>query len=273
MADQLNGFGLETEIKVISTQGDRVQHLSLDKLEGKGFFTKEIEDALLSHDIDIAVHSYKDLATTQPQGLLIAAITEREQANDLLLTTQKLSGNEGLMQLNTGARVGTSSLRRKALLRYHRPDLELVDLRGNVPTRIAKLRAGLDAIVIALAGVKRINSDLSGLSSVAMSFDDFVPAPAQGALAIQMREHDPMISRVAQLNHLPTEMRTAAERKVLQLLGGGCHLPLGVYVDGVSENYVARVFYSLPNGSATFFTCNASSLSTLPDLIIQRIHA
>ena len=106
-----------------------------------------------------------------------------------------------------------------------------------------------------------------------MSFDDFVPAPAQGALAIQMREHDPMISRVAQLNHLPTAMRTAAERKVLQLLGGGCHLPLGVYVDGVSENYVARVFYSLPNGSATFFTCNASSLSTLPDLIIQRIHA
>jgi hydroxymethylbilane synthase len=269
----LRNRGIETEIEIISTQGDRVQHLSLDKLEGKGFFTKEIEDALLANEIDIAVHSYKDLATTQPPGLLLAAITEREQANDLLLSTQSLASGHGLMHLKTGARVGTSSLRRKAMLRYHRPDLELVDLRGNVPTRIEKLRAGLDAIVIALAGVKRINADLSGLSAVAMLFDDFVPAPAQGALAIQMRESDAMFATVAQLNHLPTQISTDAERKVLQLLGGGCHLPLGVYVDGAEGEYMARVFYAPPQGAATFFTCSATHTSALPDLIMQHIHA
>jgi len=258
---------------VISTQGDRVQHLSLDKLEGKGFFTKEIEEALLTNEIDIAVHSYKDLATAQPHGLLLAAITEREQANDLLLSTQSLVSGQGLMHVKTGARVGTSSLRRKAMLRYYRPDLELVDLRGNVPTRIDKLRSGLDAIVIALAGVKRINADLSGLSAVTMPFDEFVPAPAQGALAIQMRENDAMIALVAQLNHRQTQICTDAERRVLQLLGGGCHLPLGVYVFGTEGEYVARVFYAPPSGSSTFFTCTASHVGSLPDLIMQRIHA
>ena len=257
---------------MISTQGDRVQHLSLDKLEGKGFFTKEIEEALISEAIDIAVHSFKDLATSQPQGLIIAAITEREQANDLLLTTQSLTSEEGLMHLKPGARVGTSSLRRKAMLKFHRPDLELVDLRGNVPTRIEKLRVGLDAIVIALVGVKRIRPDLSGLSAVAMSCEDFVPAPAQGALAIQMREKDTLISKVSRLNDVSTQICTHAERRVLQLLGGGCHLPLGVYVEEKAGVYVASVFYSPPNGEPIFFTREAHDANVLPELIMQRIH-
>lgn len=258
---------------MITTQGDRVQHLSLDKLEGKGFFTKEIEEALLCNEIDIAVHSYKDLATSQPTGLVIAAISEREQAHDLLLTTAQLADNEGLMQIAKGARVGTSSLRRKAMLRYHRPDLELVDLRGNVPTRIEKLRAGLDAIVIALAGVKRLGADLSGLSSIVLPIHDFVPAAAQGALAIQMREGDAMMPTVSRLNHLATQICTDAERMVLQRLGGGCHLPLGVYVDGGDGRYTAQVFYSPPHGLATFFSCEATEASLLADLIMQRIHA
>ena len=246
--------------------------MSLDKLEGKGFFTKEIEDELLNHSIDIAVHSYKDLATTLPDGLRIAAITEREQANDLLLATHPMIGVKDLTQLKPGARVGTSSLRRKAMLRYYRPDLDLVDLRGNVPTRIQKLRNGLDAIVIAQAGVRRINPDTEGLSSVILPLDFFVPAPAQGALAIQMREDDSAIAKVGLLNHRPTEVCTTAERRVLQLLGGGCHLPLGVYVEWVDDEFIAQVFYAPPAGKSRFFCARSVSDTLLPGVIMAKFN-
>lgn len=232
--NQLESLGCEVNIKIIQTQGDRIQDLSFDKLEGKGFFTKEIESALLSHEIDLAVHSHKDLETSPPAGLIIAAVSEREDPSELLLIRKEAFDANKKLQLKDKATIGSSSARRQSILRAYRADLNIQELRGNVPTRIEKLRAGqYDAILLAKAGVSRLGLNLEDLVSVVLDPKEFVPAPAQGVLGLQVRAMDQeTIAWVSQLNVKQTEKCISIERAVLRNMEGGCQLPLGVYNDG-----------------------------------------
>ncbi|RZL49801.1 MAG: hydroxymethylbilane synthase, partial [Pedobacter sp.] len=229
--DRLASIGINAELKIIKTQGDKILNLRLDKLEGKGFFTKELEEELLGGTIDIAVHSHKDLPTTNPPGLIIAAVTEREDPSELLLILKDTVEVSNKLSLKKGAMVGTSSNRRKAQLLALRSDLNIEDLRGNVPTRIQKLRnEDYDAILLAKAGVNRLNIDLSEFHVEVVDTTELVPAPAQGALAIQIRESDTeLFAALQQINDAATAEEIAVERKVLNLFEGGCHMPLGCY--------------------------------------------
>lgn len=228
---ELRRIGVESELVIIKTKGDLVQHLGFDKMEGKGFFTKEIEDALLRGEIDLAVHSMKDLPTNQPEGLVITAVSYRDNPADLLIMRPEALMPGQIFKLKSGAKVGTSAARRKAQMRHFRPDAELADLRGNVPTRLEKLRRGeYDAIFLAAAGVGRLGLDLSGLEIVELNPREFVPAPAQGVLAWQTHRDDlPTRRLLKQIHHPEISACTNVERRVLQLMDGGCQLPLGVH--------------------------------------------
>jgi hydroxymethylbilane synthase len=230
---ELEKIGQEVELKIITTRGDAIQHLSFDKIEGKGFFTKELEDALLKGEIDLAVHSMKDLPTTQPEGLKIAAVSYRDLPEDWLIIRKDALENGKILNLKAAPVVGTSSARRKAQIRAIRPDTEIKDIRGNVPTRLEKLRRGdFDAILLAAAGLNRLNIDLSDFKVLKFSPREFVPAPAQGVLALQIREEDKLLyAELRQLHNDNTLSCTNVERKVLKLYQGGCHLPLGVYCE------------------------------------------
>ncbi len=241
---ELEKMGCEVEINIIKTQGDKIQHLSFDKLEGKGFFTKEIEEALLNESVDLAVHSHKDLETNQPEGLEIVAVSDRENPSDILLIQKDAYDPSKQLALKEGAVVGTSSARRKALLNAFRSDIEIKDLRGNVPTRIDKLRQGnYDAIVLANAGVSRLEIDLSEFQVEVLKPQDFIPAPAQGVLGLQIRVNDEKTRKyVSQMNNAEVKSIINIERGVLNKLNGGCQLPLGVYaekIDGKFEVWTA----------------------------------
>jgi hydroxymethylbilane synthase len=229
--DSLAAINITAELKIIKTQGDRILNLSFDKLEGKGFFTKELEEELLAGTIDLAVHSHKDLPTENPPGLIIAAVSEREDPAELLLILKDVVDVHQKLSVKYGGLVGTSSNRRKAQLLAIRPDLEIDDLRGNVPTRIGKLRdEKYDAIMLAKAGVTRLGIDLSEFHVEELTATEFIPAPAQGALAIQIRESNTELFEILQaLNHPDVAEELSLERGVLKMFGGGCHLPLGVY--------------------------------------------
>ncbi len=239
---QLENLGHEVEIKVIVTQGDAIQHLSFDKLEGKGFFTKEIEVALLDKSIDLAVHSHKDLETNPPAGLMIAAVSEREDPSELLLINNNKVDASQKWNLAQNAIIGTSSARRKSQVLLYRNDLTINDLRGNVPTRIQKLRDGnYDAILLAKAGVDRLQLDLSDFHVEVLNPTEFVPAPAQGVLGLQIREDDQeMFTIMQQMNHTDVARKIGVERKILNLMDGGCQLPLGVYCPNENQLYVSH---------------------------------
>ena len=210
------------ELVVIKTSGDRFTDASLQAIGGKGLFTKEIEEALLRNEIDLAVHSLKDLPTEMAQGLTLVAVPEREDARDVLVTRERTS----LDRLPAGARVGTGSLRRRAQLLYHRPDLSVEPIRGNVDTRLKKLDAGeVDALVMAAAGLKRIGQGARIIEY--LSSDVCVSAVAQGALGLQARAHDARNEEWAFLHHPPTAAEVTAERSFLSCLGGGCQIPVG----------------------------------------------
>lgn len=229
--DRLAGIGVASELKIIKTQGDIIQHLRLDKLEGKGFFTKELEEELLRGDIDLAVHSHKDLPTLHPPGLIIAAVSERADPAELLIIRRDHVDPRQRLPLRSKALVGTSSNRRKAQLLALRPDLAFGDLRGNIMTRVDKLRNGqYDAIVLAKAGIARIAMDLTDFHVVEISPQEMIPAPAQGVLAMQVRESDRELHDIlANIHDRDTAEEIAVERKVLQLFEAGCHAPLGCY--------------------------------------------
>lgn len=231
---QLENLGCTVEITIIQTQGDRIQDLSFDKLEGKGFFTKEIESELLNGHVDLAVHSHKDLETTPPPGLVIAAVSEREDPSELLLIRSEAHDPSLPFELAEGAIIGTSSARRQSLLRSLRSDLRIEELRGNVPTRLQKLRDGkYDAILLAKAGVARLGLDTSDVHCLTLDPSAFIPAPAQGVLGLQVRENDlTTYTWVRKLNNPAVEHHILVEREVLKHMEGGCQLPLGVYNDG-----------------------------------------
>ena len=230
----------KTEIIIIKTKGDSIQNVSFEKMEGKGFFTKEIEAALLDRSVDLAVHSLKDLPTDSVPELRLTAVPLREDPSDMLLINGNAYDPSSDMPLRMGAVVGTSSLRRLAQLKFSRQDLEVKALRGNVNTRLRKLREGdYDAIVLANAGIRRLDLDLEGLKQFIIPFDIFLPAPAQGALGLQTRSDDAVTIRAVEaLNHPGSYLAAYAERSFLRHFGGGCHIPLGALAtisDGVIE--------------------------------------
>ena len=227
---------LDVRTQIITTRGDVDQS---DRLVGKlekGFFTEELERALRDGAIDAAVHSLKDLPTRMPEGLALGAVLERAPPNDLLLVRPewvKDNGKEAL-PLADPARVGASALRRDALLRRFAPTCQPVPLRGNVPTRVQRLREGrTDAIVLAAAGLGRLQLDLWGLSVYRLNPRRWVPAPGQGAIAVQRRADDGRATTLlASCNHHPTEAATGWERDFLKVLEGGCATPFGAWVEG-----------------------------------------
>jgi hydroxymethylbilane synthase len=216
---------IECEIISIKTTGDKFFDMRLFEQSDKGFFTKEIEEALIKQEIDIAVHSLKDLPTEIPPELEIGAVTKREIPNDILISKKKKT----LKDLPIGAKIGTSSLRRKCQLLNFRDDLTIIDLRGNLDTRIRKLNmTDLDGIVIAYAGVKRLGFE--DLISEIISFEIMLPAIGQGALGIEIRKGDKEIYDIVKnLNHKESFQAISAERSFLRRIHGGCRIPIGAY--------------------------------------------
>jgi len=221
--EKLEALGCKVEIVPITTTGDKILDAPLAKIGGKGLFVKEIENALLAGEIDLAVHSLKDVPITIPEGLTLSAITEREEPYDVLISRN----GKKLDELPSGAVVGTSSLRRQVQIKRRRRDLKVEILRGNVDTRLRKLKEGLyDAIVLAYAGVKRMG--LSG--EISQVLEDFIPAVGQGSLAIETRvEDERVINFVKVLNHEESWLRAVCERAFLRELQGGCQVPIGAY--------------------------------------------
>jgi hydroxymethylbilane synthase len=233
--DLLEKNGVPVEIKIINTEGDRTQQweTSFNKIEGKGFFTKELEEALLDRSIDLAVHSHKDLPTTSPDGLIVAGVSSREDPADLLIIRKEAVDEKQKFSLRHGASVGTSSPRRKSQLIAFRPDVKVSDIRGNVPTRVKKLREGqFDAILLAAAGIERLGLNLDDLHVEKLATSEFVPAPAQGVLAWQTREDDDeLLTIIDKITDLDVLVRINIERQILSMFQGGCQLPLGVYCE------------------------------------------
>lgn len=271
---ELEKLSVKVELVIIKTQGDQIQHLSLDKLEGKGFFTKEIEAALLQNEVDIAVHSHKDLETEQPFGLTIAAVSARAAASELLLIHPNAVDISKKFSFKENAIIGTSSSRRKSQVLHHRPDIILKDIRGNVPTRVNKLRQGeFDAILLAKAGVDRLELDLTDLTAIELATTDFVPAPAQGVLALQCRSNDQkVIDLLANLNHSDVQRVVQIERTVLNKMKGGCHLPLGVYAEEKNKEYTVRVSYAKQwDSPVRYITFKSDRFDYLPDQIVESL--
>lgn len=217
---------IEFSIVKVTTKGDRDKSDFLYQAESRGLFTSEVENALLNGRADLAVHSLKDLPTLPKEGLIVAAIPKRESAADALVAKDKVNSIE---QLPKGAKVGTSSLRRIAQIKLLREDIECVPLRGNVETRVRKVAEGkVDAIVIACAGINRLG--LTDRISAVLPPKDFIPAPAQGALAIQIRSDDKELAElVMQIDDENSRVAVETERCVLETIHGGCSVPLGVY--------------------------------------------
>jgi len=247
--------GIETEIVRIRTSGDRLQSAPVAQINEqigsesgmKGIFIKEIEDALLANTVDLAVHSMKDVPTEIPRGLAFTAITRREDPRDCLISR---SGRT-LKGLPQGARVGTSSLRRQSQLRHYRPDLEAVDLRGNVDTRLKKLDAGeFDAVVLAMAGVNRLGA--TARVSQVLNADVMLPAVGQGALGIETRSGDRQTSdMVAALDDAETRACVTAERALLHELQGGCQVPLGAWARLVGSGSLGGRSFSSDNAGGS----------------------
>lgn len=240
IGQKLQSLGVTSTIKIIKTTGDHLQTASLVQAGGKGLFTKEIEEALLNGSVDLAVHSLKDLPTEQPAGLKLAAIPEREDPRDAIVGLP-------LNDLPHGAVVGTSSNRRGAQLRLLRPDLKVEPIRGNVDTRLRKLREGqFQAILLAAAGLRRLGleNEICGIFSPT----EMCPAPGQGALAVQTRAADQAFEICSQLNHGMSAQCVTAERLVLAKLGGGCQLPVGAFASVANGNMSVLAIVLSPQG-------------------------
>ena len=237
--------GLEIEIRGMTTEGDRRVGASLAAIGGKGLFVKELEEALARGDADIAVHSMKDVPMDLLEGHVIGAIPERADPRDAFVSKR----HRNLAALPAAARVGTSSLRRESQVRARRPDLAVVPLRGNVPTRLRKLDEGhYDAIILAAAGLKRLG--LEARITALIAPEDSLPAAGQGALGIECRgERADVLQVLAPLNHEPTALAVRAERAVSRTLAGSCNVPLAAYAEVSGATMRLRAFVGAPDGS------------------------
>ena len=244
IADALRGLGHEVSIEVIRTTGDRMQNIAFASVGAKGMFTREIEEALQANTIDLAVHSLKDLPTELGEPFTLAAIPQRADPRDVLVSERYASFDA----LPAGAVVGTSSLRRQAQLRARRLDLEYVEFRGNVDTRLAKLTQGkADAIILAAAGLDRLQK--TGVIRERFAPEVLCPAPGQGALAIECRAGDESIHAALQpLEDPDTRHAITAERQCLAALGGGCLVPIGAYCHRTGDEWSLRAVVASPDG-------------------------
>jgi hydroxymethylbilane synthase len=239
--------GLQVEIEVVQTTGDKLLDTPLTKIGDKGLFVKELETALLEGRIDLAVHSAKDMPTETAEGLAIGAFTAREDVHDVFVTT---GGRRfgGIADLPDGAQVGTSSLRRRSQLLALRPDVRVVDIRGNVETRVRKVvDQHLAGTVLAAAGLARLGK--VELAAFAFSFDEMLPAVGQGALAVERRAGDERVGAlVAGLNHVPTALAVRAERALMSALQGGCQVPVAALAVHEGEELRLRAFVGSLDG-------------------------
>lgn len=251
------------EIIVIKTTGDKILDRPLGEIGGKGLFTKEIEEALLDGDIDLAVHSMKDMPVDQPDGLMIDACLPREDVRDAFVT---LDGRS-LSTMGEGATVGTSSLRRRAQLLHRRPDLNVVEFRGNVQTRLGKLRDGVaEGTFLAMAGLSRL--DLLGeVSAAPIGEDDMLPAVAQGAIGIERRIEDPMVSELLDaIRHPETESRLNAERAFLKQLDGSCQTPIAALAELDGDQMSFRGEILRPDGSRAYAGSRSGAVADGADM-------
>ena len=252
--------GLAIDKQVIRTAGDRFLDTSLANLGGKGLFTRELDEALLAHSADLAVHSMKDMPTKMTEGLVIAGVLEREDPRDVFIA----GAGGGPRDLPQGARVGTSSLRRAAQIRHSRPDLRIVPFRGNVETRLRKMRDGeADATLLALAGLRRLGlADPQGgyAGGVTLTAEEMLPAPAQGAIGIVCRADDaPMRAFIAELSHGPTLTAITAERAALDALDGSCRTPIAALATLAGNILSLRVAIFTPDGGQLFATTRSGA--------------
>ena len=273
--------GLVVELKIITTTGDARTAMPLHEptAEGAGLFTKQLEEALLSGEIDLAVHSLKDLPVETPAGLVLAAILSRAPVDDLLISRHA----GGLEKLPAGAVVGTSSPRRALLLHRHRPDLKLVPIRGNVPTRLSKVASSgdYDATLLAAAGLRRLGHDLSTgvleVEGLPLSFETLgwmLPAPGQGAIAVETRVGDRSVELLRSLHDDVTARCVEAERLVLKHLGGGCHLALGALAtEAHGAISLKAVFIPTPEGPTLSAEASASTPAEAARLVADQLLA
>ena len=224
---------VEFEVKIIKTKGDKILHLSLDKIGDKGLFVKEIESQLLEGEIDLAVHSMKDMPAEVVEGLKFAAVPKREDPRDVIILREGLNSFD---ELPIGATIGTGSKRRKYQLLRKRPDLNIVPIRGNIETRISKIESeNLDGIVLAASGV--IRADLEEKITEFLPVDLMIPAPAQGALALEIRENDEDLEKMIDaIRDEISQIQTDAERSYLAGIDGSCHIPMGAYCEVNGDN-------------------------------------
>ncbi len=222
--------GAASELVIVRTSGDADRSRALHELPGSGFFTRELQTALAAGTVDLVVHSLKDLPTDEPAGLAVGAVLLRQDPRELMLARPEAVGT-GALGLAAGVVVGTSSLRRAGQALAAQPDLVVRPLRGNLPTRLQRVRDGaFGAILLASAGVDRLGLDLQGLAATRFEVEQFLPAPGQGALAVEVRAGDTEVAKsVGPLHESGVAELTACERAVLKGLGGGCHLPLGAF--------------------------------------------
>jgi len=240
---------LSVEIKLIKTKGDKILDVALSKIGDKGLFTKELETALLNREVDLAVHSLKDLQTEIPAGLKLAVVTKRHDVEDVLISRKK---GTTIWNLKEGAVVATGSLRRRSQLLHLRPDIQVVELRGNVPTRIQKfLKSDWDAIILARAGVERL-----GLKKYVSSYIDkneMLPAVGQGALGIEIHKENVFAEELLQaLHHEETYVAVLAERALLKALEGGCQVPIGAFAEVKANGLYLDAIVGAIDGSLTF---------------------
>ena len=270
----LERAGLTLKSTIIKTHGDMVLDRPLAELGIQGVFTKEIEEAMLRREIDLAVHSFKDVAIDRPKGLKIVAITEREDPADLLVIDKSQLDTDGdLFPLKPNAIVGTSAIRRARQLLALRQDLEIRDLRGNVPTRLKKLASKeYSAIFLASAGVERLGLDLSEFHVERLEPKAFIPSPAQGALAIEMRVDDSRIELISRvLNHESTAQAVQLERGLLSKMGGGCTLPLGAYAEHEDEIWTLHCFWGDDISNPLWRTASNTDPSKLISTVIASL--
>lgn len=235
---------VEVEIKKIVTAGDRIKGQLRTTSRDFGFFTKEIENRLVSREIDIAVHSLKDLPTMQPEGLEIVAVIERDYPADVIVfSSERFADVEGLMETGT-VKIATSSLRRRALCKRFFPRASVVPMRGNVDTRLEKLRSGIcEAMVLSRAGIERLKPQLDGLRIYELNPQMWLPSAGQGVIAIEARADDNYVKELClKLNHRDTRICTEIERRLMKLTGGGCHAPFGAYAKRLFEGDEIQVF-------------------------------
>ena len=238
--------GMKVELVGMKTKGDVILDTPLAKIGGKGLFTKELEDSMLKGETDHAVHSLKDVPVVFPEGLKLAAICSREDTRDAMISEKFAKFSD----LPRGARVGTTSLRRKMQLLIMRPDLEIISLRGNVQTRLRKLKEGeFDAIILAMAGINRLNIKAEVAHIYTFGFDEMIPAMGQGALGIEARDEKQILEETSFLNDENAVIETTIERDFVSVLEGGCQVPIGISARLQGDEISIDAIVGLPDGS------------------------